>query len=79
MKDTFRKTYKQLSAENATLVNEIKEVAEQLEELFYQTNPSRELSLALTNLEQSIMWATKAVCINNDGQKLAEETLRELL
>ncbi len=29
----------------------------------YQAHPSREMSLAVTNLEQSCMWATKALAI----------------
>jgi hypothetical protein len=57
--DTFRKTYNSLHLKHGFEV-EIKKIAESLESYFKQI-PSREMSLALTNLEQSIMWATKAI------------------
>lgn len=72
MNDRFRKIYKQIGEENSNLITEIKEIAEQLEVRF-QVVPSREMSLAITNLEQSIMWATKAVVIEDEkrlGQAL---------
>jgi hypothetical protein len=75
MKDTFRKEYQPLKESNSGLIFKIKESAEQLEDLMRETNPSRELSLAITNLEQAVMWAVKAVCINNDGQIKAEKEL----
>lgn len=59
MSDTFRKTYNSLHLKHGFEL-EIKNLAETLEGYFKQI-PSREMSLALTNLEQSIMWATKAI------------------
>lgn len=65
MSDTFRKQYRPLTEENANLINNIKLQAEELERLMV-TIKSREMSLALTNLETSIMWATKAVVLNDE-------------
>lgn len=67
--DTFRKEYKPLNDEQKALMLEIKEQAEKLETLFGQiggnqtidVSTGRLVSLAKTNLEQSIMWAVKAV------------------
>ncbi len=43
----------------------LREAANQMA-LLMNTNcpPSRELSLAITNLEQSVMWANKAIACN---------------
>lgn len=63
--DTFRKTYKTLKHENSALIIQCKEKAEELESLF-KTVSSREMSLALTNLEQALMWCTKAIVLNDE-------------
>lgn len=63
--DKFRKTYKQFNGENAQLILEMKEAAEQLDALFGYVK-SREMSLAATNLENAIMWATKAVVLEDE-------------
>lgn len=65
MIDTFRKVYKPLRQENTDLILAIKNKAEELEALM-KTVKSREMSLAITNLEQSIMWSTKAVVLFNE-------------
>ena len=65
MTDTFRKTYKTLTEENSRLILDCKNKAEELELLFKNVS-SREMSLALTNLEQSLMWATKAIVLNDE-------------
>lgn len=65
MTDTFRKAYKEMSDEHKNLIMEIKVQAENLESLM-RTIESREMSLARTNLEQSIMWATKAIAKADD-------------
>lgn len=70
MSDRFRKTYKQLKAENSDLIQQIKLKAEELEDLFSRVT-SREMSVALTNLETTIMWATKAVVLNDEKQQEA--------
>lgn len=60
MTDTFRKKYNTCKKLHDYQL-EIKEIAEQLEAKFKNIGQSREISLAMTNLEQSIMWATKAI------------------
>ncbi len=66
MKDTFRKEYKQLDSLAKDNMFLIKSIAEKLEHEFdlieSQGNiDKRCLALARTNLEQSIMWAIKAI------------------
>ena len=65
MSDKFRKVYKQLNAENSQLIVEMKEIAEKLDNCF-EFVKSREMSLAVTNLEQAMMWATKAVVLEDE-------------
>jgi hypothetical protein len=65
MTDTFRKEYKKLSEPAVSLIMEIKNTAENLENLFNQVN-NREMSVAKTNLETTIMWATKSVVLNDE-------------
>jgi hypothetical protein len=65
MTDTFRKEYRPLKEENQKLIRSIKEAAEVMEGLMRLVN-SREMSLALTNLEQSTMWSTKAIVLADE-------------
>jgi hypothetical protein len=57
----FRTQYRNLSPEEQTLVKLVKETAEQLELLYASLPAPREASLALTKLEESVMWAVKGV------------------
>lgn len=72
-KDTFRKNYTALSDDVKKDILEIKARAEGLEKMYTKTH-SREMSLALTNLEQSVFWATKAL---SDPAKNSSETSKE--
>lgn len=65
MTDTFKKGWRKLSPDNEKLVLKMKLHAEFLETLLSEFQ-SREMSLALTNLEQCIMWATKAVVLHDE-------------
>lgn len=65
MTDTFRKMYKTLTPTNSDLILQIKTQAEEIEESL-KLIKSREASLAMTNLEQAIMWATKAIVLDNE-------------
>ncbi len=65
MSDKFRKVYKTLNEENSKLITEMKEIAEKLDACFEYVK-SREMSLAVTNLEQAMMWATKAVVLEDE-------------
>jgi len=61
MEDVFKKTYRTLTLSEATLCEDIKEQAQELYNLFDQSIANREMALAKTNLEQSVMWAIKAI------------------
>jgi len=60
MTDTFRKEYRQLTDDESADMQNIKQLAEALE-IYLIKYPSREMSLAITNLEQSVMWSMKAI------------------
>lgn len=68
MSDTFRKKYHHLTDVNKNNVQKTKEQAEVLEEMFQQYQ-SREMSLAITNLEQTMMWATKAIVLHDEKEQ----------
>lgn len=69
---TFRKGYRELSCEEHEHIERIKDIAQSLEELIRagleydhdtlteRDNQRRHISLAMTNLEQAVMWAVKA-------------------
>lgn len=65
MSDTFRIEYTSLLQEDADLILMIKIKAEELEQEMVLVS-NREMSLALTNLEQSVMWATKAIYLASE-------------
>ena len=58
-KDTFKKVYTVMPEEIKQTIFAMKTKAEELKVFFDKLN-SREMSIAQTNLEQSLMWATKA-------------------
>lgn len=59
--NAVRHTYRVLSdAEKAQMVR-IKDAGQALVDIINETGRSRELSLALTNAEQAVMWAVKHV------------------
>ena len=55
----FRPTYRALADEEKALHDAIKNKASELEELFSKVKTGRYNSLAITSLEQSIMWIVK--------------------
>ncbi len=55
----FRPTYRALTDEEKALHDAIKTKASELEELFSKVKPGRYNALAITSLEQSIMWVVK--------------------
>lgn len=65
MSDTFRKQYRQLNEKNSEMIKEMKSAFEGVEKFLVRVK-SREMSLALTNLEQASMWATKAVVLEDE-------------
>lgn len=63
MADTFRKEYSPLTEEQKAEMLAIKEKAEELEALFIKSmqREPRLMAVAKTHLEDSVMWAVKAV------------------
>jgi hypothetical protein len=57
----FRITYRDLSVMEAQLVADIKRMAEGLAKLIDLAPTGRERALAMTKLEESVMWATKSI------------------
>lgn len=55
----FRPRYRALDAEEKALHDQIKQKAEELEALFNQVPAGRYASLAITSLEESVMWIIK--------------------
>jgi hypothetical protein len=55
----FRPTYRALADDEKALHDEIKTKAAELEALFGRVKPGRYNSLAITSLEQSVMWVVK--------------------
>lgn len=55
----FRPTYRALTDDEKALHDAIKTKATELEDLFTKVKPGRYNSLAITSLEQSVMWVVK--------------------
>jgi hypothetical protein len=55
----FRPTYRALTDEEKVLHDQLKDKAAELEVLFGKVKPGRYNALAITSLEQSIMWIVK--------------------
>lgn len=55
----FRPTYRALSDEEKALHDELKAKAAEMEALYARVKPGRYNSLAITSLEQSVMWIVK--------------------
>lgn len=60
----FRPRYRALSEEEQALHDSIKATATKLEKLIDQTPRGRHQALAMTALEESVMWAVKALTAN---------------
>jgi hypothetical protein len=55
----FRPRYRALTDDEKALHDQIKDKAGELEVLFGKVKPGRYNSLAMTSLEQSVMWVVK--------------------
>lgn len=73
--DTFRKVYKKLNETSTDLIAELKDQAEILEQTLNKIT-NREMSLAKTNLEQCVMWGTKAIVLHDDVLDEINETIK---
>ena len=67
MSDVFKKVYTVMPDEIKEAIFVMKSKAEELKAFFDKVN-NREMSIAQTNLEQAMMWATKAYV--NEGDKI---------
>lgn len=66
MSDTFRKQYRELNEAEKAQLESLKIKAEDIESTFNavvenRQDVGREIALARTKLEESIMWAVKAI------------------
>ena len=62
MTDRYTTTYRELKPAEQRKVDDIKNVASRLAELMEYTMPCcRETSIAITRLDEVVMWATKAI------------------
>lgn len=59
----FRPTYRALTDDEKALHDEIKAKAVEMEELYSRVKAGRYNSLAITALEQSVMWAVKELTL----------------
>ena len=57
----FRKAYRQLTDGEKILMDALKDKAFEVHKIIKSVPAGREQALALTNLEQSVMWAVKAI------------------
>lgn len=55
----FRPTYRALTVDEKLLHDALKDKAAELEGLFTKVKPGRYNSLAMTSLEQAVMWIVK--------------------
>lgn len=55
----FRPRYRGLTDDEKSLHDQIKDKAAELETLFAKVKPGRYNSLAITSLEQAVMWVVK--------------------
>lgn len=60
LEETFRKTYRELTPTEKMAIDRIKDKAYQLAIEFNPTD-TREKSIALTKLEEAVMWAVKGI------------------
>ena len=74
MSDVFKKVYTVMPEEIKKVIYDMKCKGEELKD-FYDKIKNREMSIAQTNLEQAMMWATKAYVI--EGDKMNEGTKEE--
>jgi hypothetical protein len=59
MTSRFRPRYRALTEDEKALHDQIKDKASELEALYAKVKPGRYNSLAITALEQSVMWIVK--------------------
>jgi hypothetical protein len=76
MEDVFKKVYTVMPEEINNKIYLMKSKAEELKSFFDQVH-NREMSIAQTNLEQALMWATKAWVNQGDALNAAKQETTE--
>jgi hypothetical protein len=66
--DRFRMVYQELQPNEIELIAQVKGMAAELCIKLHHIQ-NREMSIAMTNLEQGMMWAIKAICIQSEEIK----------
>ena len=61
MANDTRAEYRELHDDEKKQIANIKEIGQAFIDLCNEQGKSRELSLAITNMEMAVMWATKAI------------------
>lgn len=61
MADNMRSTYRELSAAEVENIKAFKDLGNQFYVHAKAQNPSREMSLAMTKIEEAVMWAVKGI------------------
>jgi len=56
----FRPQYRSLATDETARIEAVKDRAEELAQMMEEINPSRERALAITKIEEAVMWWTKA-------------------
>ncbi|MCR9218932.1 MAG: hypothetical protein NXI21_01780 [Alphaproteobacteria bacterium] len=79
MADRFREEHRPLTEAERRLVDAVKATAADLEELIDACGPGREAALALTKLEEAVMWAVKAVTARPSSAGPAAHDPRDLV
>lgn len=59
--DVFRKKYVELTFEQSELIRLVKERSQDLQLIIDSIGRSRETALAITKLEECVMWAVKSI------------------
>lgn len=76
MEDVFKKVYTVMPDDIKEHIFAMKTKAEELK-AYFDTISSREMSIAQTNLEQALMWATKAWVNHADELREANKEIIE--
>ncbi len=67
--------YLKVDEETILKIDNIREEYKSLYNKISQLKGNRELSLAITNLEQSLMWCNKSICISSvDNHPMMDES-----
>ena len=61
MSNRFRAVYRELDERERSLIHSIKAYAESMENIYVDIPDARAQAIALTKLEETVMWAVKGI------------------